>query len=153
MTVNIKALLLGACLAASTLLAPNLQAATEMLDQVVAVVDDDIIMASELRQRLEEVRENLDARGVEMPPEDVLIRETLDRLILESIQLQKARRAGVRISDAQLNAAVGRIAAQSGMSLDQFRVALEQQGQSYADMREEVRRQMIIQRVQMGNIP
>ena len=150
--MNIKALLLGTCLAASTLLAPTLQAATEMLDQVVAVVDDDIIMASELRQRLAEVRETLSSRGVEMPPEDVLIRETLDRLILDSIQMQKARRAGVRISDAQLNAAVGRIAAQSGMNLDQFRMALEQQGQSYADMREEVRRQMIIQRVQMGNV-
>ncbi len=103
MTVNIKALLLGACLAVSTLLTPNLQAATEMLDQVVAVVDDDIIMASELRQRLVEVRENLSSRGVEMPPEDVLIRETLDRLILESIQIQKAHRAGLRNSDAQLN--------------------------------------------------
>lgn len=67
------------------------QAVTEVLDQVVAVVDDDVIMASELRERLAAVTSSLTARGGEMPPEDVLIRETLDRLILENIQLQMAR--------------------------------------------------------------
>jgi peptidyl-prolyl cis-trans isomerase SurA len=128
------------------------QAATEMLDQVVAIVDDDVIMASELRERLAAVTENLTARGVEMPPEDVLIRETLDRLILESIQLQKGMRVGVRISEDQLNSAMQRIAAQNRMTLAQFQTALEQQGKSYADMREQVRREMIIQRVQAGNV-
>jgi len=128
------------------------QAATEFVDQVVAIVDDDIIMASELRERVTAVSENLKARDVKMPPEDELVRETLDRLILESIQLQKGERAGVRISDDQLNTAVQRIAAQNRMSLDQFRQALEQQGQSYSAMREQVRREMIIQRVQAGNI-
>ncbi|MCB1679493.1 MAG: peptidylprolyl isomerase [Halioglobus sp.] len=123
-----------------------------MIDQVVAIVDDDIIMASELRERLGAVTDSLQARGVDMPPEDVLIRETLDRLILESIQLQKGMRVGVRISDAQLDAALQRIAAQNGMGLEQFRTALEQQGQSYNDMREQVRREMIIQRVQAGNV-
>ena len=104
--MSIKRLLLGASLA--TLFAFSLpgQAATEMLDQVVAVVDDDIIMASELRERLAGVTQNLEARGVEAPPEDVLIRETLDRLILESIQVQKGVRVGIRISDAQLNEAM-----------------------------------------------
>ncbi len=128
------------------------QAATEMLDQVVAIVDDDIIMASELRERLAAVSQSLQARGVEMPPEDVLIRETLDRLILESIQVQKGMRVGVRISDQQLNAAMQRIAAQNGMNLDQFRAAMEQSGQSYDEMREQVRQEMIIQRVQQGHV-
>ena len=59
---------------------------------------------------------------------------------------------GVRISDAQLNSAMQRIAAQNRMTLDQFRQALEQQGQSYCAMREQVRREMIIQRVQGGNV-
>ncbi len=122
------------------------------MDQVVAIVDDDIIMASELRERVAAVTENLKARGIKMPPEDELIRETLDRLILESIQLQKGTRAGVRISDEQLNAAVQRIAAQNRMTLEQFRQALEQHGQSYDAMREQVRREMIIQRVQAGNV-
>ncbi|MEZ5569717.1 MAG: peptidylprolyl isomerase [Halioglobus sp.] len=128
------------------------QAATEIIDQVVAIVDDDVIMASELRERLAAITDNLTARGIEMPPEEELIRETLDRLILESIQLQKGTRVGVRISDEQLNAAVQRIAAQNRMSLDQFRQALEERGQSYNEMREQLRREMIIQRVQAGNV-
>ncbi|HEY6131897.1 MAG TPA: peptidylprolyl isomerase, partial [Halioglobus sp.] len=77
---------------------------------------------------------------------------TLDRLILESIQLQKGTRAGVRITDEQLNEAVQRIAAQNRMTLDQFRQALAQHGQSYDAMREQIRKEMIIQRVQAGNV-
>ncbi|MCR9107162.1 MAG: peptidylprolyl isomerase [Gammaproteobacteria bacterium] len=140
-------LLVGAVLAA-----PAIHAQTQIIDQVVAIVDDDVIMASELRERVAAVQETIKARGVTAPPEDELIRETLDRLILESIQLQKGTRVGVRISDEQLNGAVERIAAQNRMSIDEFRRALESQGQSYAQMREQLRKEMIIQRVQAGNV-
>ena len=150
--MNIKALLVAAGLAVSLLTSPGLRAATEMVDQVVAIVDDDIIMASELRERVAALTETLQARGIELPPEETLIRETLDRLILESIQLQMGLRVGVRISDAQLNGAIQNIAAQNRMTLDQFRQALEERGQSYPAMREQVRREMIIQRVQAGNV-
>ena len=150
--MNIKNLLAGVCLTASAMATGLSQAETEMLDQVVAIVDDDVIMASELRERLASVNEGLAARGVEAPPEDVLIRETLDRLILESIQVQKGQRVGVRISDQQLNAAIGRIASQNGMTVDQFRMALEQEGRSYQGLREEIRKEMIVQRVQQGNV-
>ena len=150
--MNIKAMLLGTALAASTLATGLARAETEMLDQVVAIVEDDIIMASELRERVASVTQNIQAQGVEMPPEDVLIRETLDRLILENIQLQKGQRVGVRITDTQLNSSMQRVAAQNGMTLDQFRVALEQQGQSYQAMREQIRKELIIQRVQQGNV-
>lgn len=139
------------CLAAWALAALPTRA-TDMLDQVVAIVDDDIIMASELRERVDAINEGYATRGAEPPPEDVLIRETLDRLILESIQIQKGQRVGVRISDQQLNAAVQSIAAQNGMSLEQFLAALETQGKSYQEMREQVRKEMIIQRVQQGNV-
>jgi len=150
--VNIRELLVAAALAASLVCAPGVQAATELVDQVVAIVDDDIIMASELRERVAAITESLKARGMDVPPEDQLIRETLDRLILESIQLQQGLRVGVRISDAQLNTAMTNIAAQNNLTLDQFIAALEQQGQSYAAMREQVRREMIIQRIQAGNV-
>ena len=128
------------------------QAATEVIDQVVAIVDDDIIMASELRERVSALSQSLQSRGVQMPPEDTLIRETLDQLILENIQLQMGRRAGVRIPDEEINRATQRIAAQNRMSLEQFQAALQSRGQSYENMREQVRREMIIRRVQMGNI-
>ncbi len=150
--MNIKSLLRVAAFTVVALAAPLVQSATEILDQVVAIVDDDVIMASELRERLATVTDNLKARGVEMPPEDVLIRETLDRLVLESIQMQMGARVGVRISDSQLDAAMQRIAAQNGLNLDQFRTRLEQEGQSYNSMREQVRREMVLQRVQAGNV-
>ncbi|MFT6289168.1 MAG: peptidyl-prolyl cis-trans isomerase SurA [Alcanivorax sp.] len=148
----IKKCVLAAGLAATLITVPLTFAITEVLDQVVAIVDDDIIMASELRERLATVTESMRAREIEPPAEDVLIRETLDRLILESIQLQMGEQVGVRIADTQLNAAMQRMASQNRMTLDQFRMALDQQGQSYAVMRDQIRREMTIQRVQGGNV-
>mgnify|MGYP001817973471 CR=1 FL=1 len=150
--MSIKQLLGAATMIAAIGWLPSSQATTEMLDQVVAIVDDDVIMASELRERLASVTEAMEARGGEMPPEDTLIRDTLDRLILESIQTQMGYRVGVRISDQQLNAAMERIAGQNRMTLEQFRQALEAEGQSYNRMRENVRKELIIQRVQGGNV-
>ena len=136
------------------LLAPvaAVQAQTQILDSIVAIVEDDVIMASELRARLARVQESVQRQGVDMPPQEVLVRETLDRLILESIQLQMGVRAGVRISDAQLNAALNRIAAGNRLTLEQFRQQLETTGKSYQAVREDVRRELIIQRVQQGNV-
>ena len=90
----------------------------EVLDQVVAIVDDDIILASELQERVQGVRSTMESRGVEVPSDDVLIRETLDRLILDSIQLQLAKRFGVRIPDQQLDEAMTRLARQNSLSLE-----------------------------------
>jgi peptidyl-prolyl cis-trans isomerase SurA len=148
----LSALALSAGLLLGALWGAPLHAATNVIDQVVAIVDDDIIMASELRDRVAAVKANLQARGITLPPEDELIRQTLDQLILESIQLQMGARAGVRISDEQLDAAVQRIAARNRMTMEQFQQALKANGQSYEAMREQVRREMIIQRVQAGNI-
>jgi len=128
------------------------RAQTQVLDSVVAIVEDDVIMASELRERLALVRESMARAGGQMPPQEVIVRDTLDRLILESIQLQKGRRVGVRVSDAQLNGALNRIAAQNNMTLEQFRQQLELEGKSYEAMRENVRKEFIIQRVQQGNV-
>ena len=124
----------------------------EMLDQVVAIVDEDIILASELQERVQGVRSTMESRGVDVPEDDVLVRETLDRLILDSIQLQLADRYGVRIPDQQLDESMTRLAQRNGLSLEQFRVALEQSGQSYAVARESLRDDLAIQRVQQGNV-
>ena len=94
----------------------------------------------------------MESRGVEVPSDDVLIRETLDRLILDSIQLQLANRYGVRIPDQQLDEAMTRLARQNNLTLEQFRTALEQSGQSYAAAREGLRDDLAIQRVQQGNV-
>ena len=144
--------LLSAPLLAFCLLPSLGSAQIEVLDQVVAIVDDDIILASELQERVQGVRSTMESRGVEVPSDDMLIRETLDRLILDSIQLQLANRYGVRIPDQQLDEAMTRLARQNGLTLQQFRIALEQSGQSYAAAREGLRDDLAIQRVQQGNV-
>ena len=127
-------------------------AQVQILDQVVAIVDDDIILASELQERIQGARNTMEARGMEVPEEDILVRETLDRLILDSIQLQLATRYGVRIPDQQLDESMTRLAQQNGLTLEQFRLALEESGQSFAAAREGLRDDMAIQRVQQGNV-
>lgn len=141
--MTIKNLLLGTVFALSALTA---QAAPQLIDQVVAVVDDDVIMASELRQRLDMIRKQ--NTGAALPGDDVLRSQVLERMIIESIQLQMADRAGIRISDAQLNEALGRIAAQNNMTLEQFRQTMESEGVSFARAREQIATEMRISRVQ-----
>ncbi len=127
-------------------------AQVETLDQIIAIVDDDIILASELRERLTLVTQNLERRDVELPEQEILVRETLDRLILESIQMQLALRYGIRIPDAQLDDAMRRMAGQNNLTLEQFRGAVEAQGESFFAMREQVRQELTLQRVQQGNV-
>lgn len=130
------------------------QAKVQLLDQIVAIVDDDVILQSELNERYKAVMLNLEKSGKtdQAPPAETLQKELVDQLILENIQLQMAYRAGVRISDAQLNDSMLRIAKQNRMDLSKFKAALESDGLSYASTREQVRREMLIQRVQQGNV-
>lgn len=122
------------------------------LDSVVAIVDDDIILASEVAERLNQIKDSATSRGIELPDDATITQEALDRLILESIQMQLADRFGVRIPDAQLDESMARVAAQNGLSLEQFRQALIQSGQDYNAMRESLRKDLAIQRVQQGNV-
>jgi peptidyl-prolyl cis-trans isomerase SurA len=128
------------------------QAAVEILDKVIAVVDDDVVMESELQERLALVKGNIAASDQASPPEDILVRETLDRLILENIQLQMGQRYGVRIDEQQINGAVARLASQNGLTPEQFINQLESSNISYAEFRDNMTREMIIQRVQAGNV-
>lgn len=122
------------------------------LDSVVAIVDEDIILTSEVRDRVQQIKASATQRGMELPDDETLVQETLDRLILESIQLQLADRYGIRIPDAQLDQSMARVAAQNRLTLEQFRDALTQNGQSYLQMREALRDELAIQRVQQGSV-
>ncbi len=130
------------------------QASVQLLDQVIAIVDDDVILQSELDERMNAVMINLEKNNQKdkAPPLETIQKEMFDQLILENIQLQMAYRYGVRISDAQLNESLLRIAEQNRMNLAQFKEALEKDGLSYLTTREQIRREMIIQRVQQGNV-
>ncbi|MGV0035490.1 MAG: peptidylprolyl isomerase, partial [Candidatus Azotimanducaceae bacterium WSBS_2022_MAG_OTU7] len=114
-------------------------------------VDQDVIMQSEIDDRMKAIKTQIAAQpGVRPPSDDVLREQTIEQLILENLQLQTANRAGIRIGDDELNEALSGIAAQNQMTLDQFRGALADDGVSWAAMREQVRREFAISRVQQG---
>ena len=127
-----------------------LHAAPQMIDRVVAVVDDDIIMESELEQRIKTV--GVQNNQNELPEAGTLREQVLERMITESVQLQMADRAGIRISESQLDDAMGRIAAQNGMSLAEFQQAMANEGVSFAYAREQIRNEMRISRVQQYQV-
>lgn len=133
--------------------APLSMANAEVLDRIAAVVNEGIVLQSELDQRTAQVRQQVAAgNDTRLPPEDVLREQVLDRLILESLQVQIAERQGIRVSDNQLNQAINRIAEQNGMTLSQFRDALIAEGQDYAQAREQIRREILLTQVQQGSV-
>ena len=138
--------------AVTSIAALTVNAQVVPLDSVVAIVDEDIVLSSEIRDRVQQIKASATQRGLELPDDETLIQETLDRLILESIQLQLADRYGIRIPDAQLDQSMARVAAQNRLTLEQFRDALTQNGQSYLQMREALRDELAIQRVQQGSV-
>lgn len=123
-----------------------------VIDRVIAIVDDDIVMQSELDQRLKQITQRLSAQGTRLPPQEVMEQRVLEQLILESIQLQKAGLAGIRVSDAQLNETLANIAKSNGMSLEQFQEQLAREGDTFAAAKEQIRREMIVTRVQQREV-
>lgn len=132
--------------------AAALDATTQTLDRVVAIVDEDVILFSELQSAVQRAAANMRRGGRELPPDDVLRRQVFDQLVLESLQLQMADRAGARVTDAELNEAMERIARQNGATLEQFSQSLSSEGVTYTQARERIRREMLLQRVQQGNV-
>ena len=116
-------------------------------DRIVAVIGDDVVTYVELRTRLAAALKQLQKQGTPLPPQDVLERQMLERLIMERVQLQYARDSGMRVDDSQLEQAIGRIAAGNQMTLPQFRAALEKDGVQYAKFREEIRNEIVTVRL------
>lgn len=143
----VRPLLLGALF-----LGAAAQAEVQPLNRVVAIVDNDVIMQSQLDVRVREVQQTIAKRGAELPPVQVLSQQVLERLIIENIQLQIGDRSGIRITDEELNQALASIAQRNNMSLEQFRAALVQDGLSFDDARDQVRREMIISRVRQRRV-
>ncbi|CAB5522996.1 Peptidyl-prolyl cis-trans isomerase surA [Stutzerimonas stutzeri] len=148
----LRPLALGALLLSGATLAPAALAQVQPLDRVVAIVDNDVIMQSQLNQRMREVQQTIEKRGADAPPTDVLQQQVLERLITENLQLQIGERSGIRISDEELNQAMGTIAQRNNMSLEQFREALARDGLSLETAREQIRREMVISRVRQRRV-
>jgi len=123
-----------------------------MLDRVAAVVNDGVVLRSELEEQMSLVSERLKAQGLEMPPVDVLRQQVLERLILQELQIQRAQRAGIRVNDENLNQALAEVAQRNNIGLAQLPAALAAQGIDYGAYRETVRREMTIQVLQQRDV-
>jgi peptidyl-prolyl cis-trans isomerase SurA len=136
----------------SFLISTNTYTKIELIDRVVAVVDSGVIMESQLNSRVEEILIRLKNDKAELPPLNLLEEQVLDRLIIEEIQLQLADRAGIKISDSELNQTLSRVSSQNNLSLEEFRLKLEAEGTSYKSFRDTIKKELIIQRVQRGKV-
>jgi peptidyl-prolyl cis-trans isomerase SurA len=126
---------------------PQAAAAAKPLEAIVAVVNDEAITQSELDARTTIAQGQLRRQNIQAPPVAVLRRQVLERMIVDRAQLQLARETGVRVDDATVNAAVARIAEQNGVSLQQFGERLGKEGISFARFRNEVRDDIILNRL------
>lgn len=133
--------------------AVTVQAAfAEPVDGIAAVVNQDVIMRSDLDKRVRQVAMQLQQRGIAQPAPDALRQQVLDRLILEDIQIQMAAKAHLNVSDEQFNNALQGIAANNHTTVNQFIDSLERQGYRFADVREQIRREMLLSMVQQGSV-
>jgi peptidyl-prolyl cis-trans isomerase SurA len=134
----------------SPLLAPQAPASNgiQPLDRIVAVVNDGVILQSQLEETMGTVAHQIAASGGKLPPRDVLEKQVLQRLILNELLVQKANENGVRVPDAQVDAAVANIAQQNKMTVPQMQAAMQQQGVDYASFRDQLRDQLLVRSVQ-----
>ena len=124
----------------------------EVLDRVAIIVDDGIVMESQIENDLAEIIARYDEQNVPKPEIEVLREQVIEQLIIEELQLQLADRAGIRISDTELNETIGRIAANNNMELQEFIAFIKESGDSYQKLREDVKKEMIVQRIQRGKV-
>lgn len=145
---------LGRHLVMGLLLCLPLHASAEYqrLEAIVAVVDDDVVLASELMARLDTVRRSMIENNVQAPPSDVLVNQIMERLIIENIQIQEAAKRGVTVDDETLARAVDTFAQNNNVSLQEFQQMLAADGTSFRQFREEIRTELVISRLQRAMI-
>ncbi|HPA01650.1 MAG TPA: peptidylprolyl isomerase [Chiayiivirga sp.] len=133
---------------ASGALAQALQ--TAPIDSIVAVVEEDVILRSELDQAVANIRERLAERSEQLPPENVLEKQVLERLVMMRLQLQRADGMGLKVSDIDLDQTIARIAQQQGATVEQLRRQLTGSGTSFDDFRQQIRDEMVVSRLQQN---
>ncbi len=131
---------------------PVMLPAAEFLDRIVAVVEDDVILASELERGLEAIERQIEASGSPLPPRQTLRRQVLERMILHSLQLQLAQRQGIQVDDETLRQALVELAQRNGMDLDTFRRAVENEGMNYAEFVENLRQEIMLNRLRASQV-
>jgi peptidyl-prolyl cis-trans isomerase SurA len=151
MTKKLLTILL-ACLAAAHFLpmahaAEQSRKAPEVIDRIVAVVNDEVITQNDLGDRVTMITRQLQRQGGQMPSSDVLGRQILERMINDLLQVQLAKETGIKVDDATLDRTIERIAQENNLSMTDFRAALERDGVKYTKFREDIRNEILLARL------
>ena len=145
---KIKILCAVAALAAAPLtFADELSETGEFLDGVAAIVNDGVVLKSQLREEMSLIMRRAQDQGFQLPPASVLQEQVLERLILTEIQLQRADQIGLSVSDQMLNDSIARMAQQAGIPFDQMPAALAADGIDYADFRRGMREEITLEQL------
>jgi peptidyl-prolyl cis-trans isomerase SurA len=124
----------------------------KLLDRIIAVVENDVIMESELRQRVSVLVKQFESNPESLPPKDVLLDQVLQRLIVERLQLQLAEQRGIQIDDLSLDQTMRNLAKRNRMTLEQFRQTLIKQDLDYVAYRDQVRNEMMVDQLRRRTI-
>ena len=144
----------AALLVSGSALAQTRELATrgELLDRVVAIVNDGVVLDSDLEKQIQAVTARLREQKLELPAQNVLRQQVLERLVLQEIQMQHAGHAGVKVSDENVNQALEDVAKRNNMTLAQLPDAMAQQGIDYATYREEIRKEITLQLLRQRDV-
>lgn len=129
-------------------LAAPAQVESEPVDSIVALVEEDVILRSELDQAIEGIESQVAARGESLPPRNVLEEQVLERLVTQRLQRLRAEQTGIRVSDADVDDALNRVAQQNNLTLPQLREVLEADGYEFEEFRREIRNEILMSRLQ-----
>jgi len=124
----------------------------EMLDRIAAIVNDGLVLKSELDSQMDAVTKRLQEQKVELPSQSVLKQQVLDRLIVQEIETQHAKRVGLTVSDEQLNSALQEIASRNKIPFDQLPTALSAQGVDYKQYREGMRKELTLNTLRQRDV-
>jgi len=135
-----------------SLLTSNAFSQVRKVDKVVAIVDDDVVLSSELNGRIVSIKARFSDKPEQLPPENILREQVLERLVSESIQIQLAQRGGVYISDEQINQSFTQLAQGQGLTPNQLLQELNNQGESVTTVMRDLRRELTLQQVQQTQV-
>ena len=151
MKINIKTIKLSSALLAAALLASPVVKA-EFLDHIVAVVEDDVILERELSIETHNIAQKLKSNKVMVPPDFILRKQVLERIIIDKLQKQMAERSGIRVNDAMLKSSSTDIARRNNLTLSEFRRELEGQGISFKQFQSDLKSEIIINQLRAKEI-
>ena len=124
----------------------------EFMDSIAAIVNDGVVLRSEVETQLGMIIATLEKQGGQIPPVNTIREEVLERLIVQRLQLQRADRYGIRVSDEALNAAIANVAKTNDVSFEEFPKILDKEGINYNDYRNELRQQITIEQLRQREV-